>query len=298
MQRSAFFVIAFALPFVAGCPNKDSGAGSTSADAAPAASSATAVVSGTPSATAKPARPTPVNAADVKRFPDEAKIADVETTLDWDNANVRKAPQGDVVAVLKKGAPVVQVASHAFFYLVTFDDPKKSGQRLMGWVFQDAFKKTAIAAAAPTHGSSCYDNAAGFCDAPELQCPAGQKHFEFEGDYCAKPCTADSDCAPGNCSSEDHALMAHGKPIGRAHHCFYDNGATTPPKASPSASASAAPSAAPSAKADNAESCPKGQKTGPRGQCYKVCAADSDCAKDSKCGGGALFDEAAKICVP
>ena len=214
---------------------------------------------------------------------------------------MRKAPQGGaVVAVLKKGAPVVQVASHAFFFLITFDDPKKPDQRLMGWVFRDAFKKAAVAGASPTHGSSCYDNAAGFCNDPELACPAGQKHFDFEGDYCAKPCTVDADCTPGTCSSEDHALMAHGKSIGRAHHCFYANGETTPPKPSPSASASAAPSAAPSAsaKADSAESCPKGQKTGPRGRCYKVCAADSDCGKDSKCGGGALFDEAAKICVP
>src|SRR5262245_37245691 len=122
------------LGIVTGCPKKKGDVGDAAAEA-----SATAAVD------AAPAGPEATNADQVARFPDEAVIDHTAATLESVKTNVRKTPpSGDVIATLNKGTSVVQIASHDKFILVTFDDPKNAGQRLMGWVVKDAFSSAPV----------------------------------------------------------------------------------------------------------------------------------------------------------
>jgi hypothetical protein len=79
------------------------------------------------------------NQGDVARFPDETKLADVPATLQR-GYNVREAqPAGAVITALPKGTAVTQIAQRGGSYLITFDNPKAPGTKLMGWIYKDAF---------------------------------------------------------------------------------------------------------------------------------------------------------------
>jgi hypothetical protein len=252
---------------------------STEAADASAVASASAAASAAPSAAASAAPPTPVNVADVKRYSDETAMNE-DGTLAWPATNIRKAPQnGALIAVLKKGTAVTKTAKYKVWFLIAFDDPK-SGKRMEGWTFQDSFK----ASANNTH--SCYDNPAGICDEPDLKCPAGLTHFEFEGDYCAKKCTSDSDCSKGMiCETDEHTLIVNGKPAGSARHCQASLSGPSAPSASSSASA-ATPSATASAKKKDPQTCAGNMVMTPSG-CAPTCEGpdDKSCPNHKACNG-------------
>ncbi len=169
MRWTRLAIVPLVLCAVTGCPKKKGDAGDAASDAPVAATDAV------------PAGPEASNADAVARFPDEAPIDRQAATLQWAANNARKTPQsGDIVATLPKGTNVIQIASHDKFILVTFDDPKNAGQRLMGWVIKDAF--SAQAAVRPL---------------PKGTCPAGQTALVGDETFCGKVCKVDADCVAG-----------------------------------------------------------------------------------------------------
>jgi hypothetical protein len=91
----------------------------------------------TPSAP-PPVSPWATNAADITRFQDEIPLGP-EATIARDGTVIRRSPEpGDPVATLGQGTRVVKVSAHGGQTLVVFEDPKTTGQRLMGWVAEMA----------------------------------------------------------------------------------------------------------------------------------------------------------------
>ncbi len=133
------------------------------------------------------------NEGDVARFPDETKMPDVTATL-LRTYNVREAPPaGTVVASLPKGTSVTQIAQRAGNFLVTFDNPKAPGTKLMGWIYRDAF--SAVVA-----------------DAGPLTCPKGEVMLFGDVPFCGKVCGDDSMCPAGQaCKGQANKLLPNGK---------------------------------------------------------------------------------------
>jgi hypothetical protein len=165
--------------------------------------SATAVVDSGPLA---------ANADDVSRFNDETAIDSVDTQTVRAGINVRKTPPtGDVVAVLAKGVTVTQIAQRDKFFLITFDNPKDSSERLMGWVINTAFNATAPVAT----GSS---------KVPTKKCPTGQDSIVGQG--CKRTCKDDSFC------NDDESCSGKGTLEGTTtveQFCVSDNPPPPPP---------------------------------------------------------------------
>ena len=162
-----------------GCPKKKGDAGDASAEASAATDAAAA------------AGPEAANADAVAHFPDEAAIDHQAATLQWATNNARKSPpSGEVVAVLPKGTNVVQISSHDKYVLVTFDNPKNAGERLMGWVVKDAF------------------NAQTFI-VPKGPCPSGQTQLLADQIFCGKVCKVDTECPGGQACTGTAQLVLH-----------------------------------------------------------------------------------------
>jgi hypothetical protein len=176
------FVCVLAL-VLAGCPKKKGDASDASADAEAGAAAATAP------------GPEASNVDAVARFPDETAIDHQAATLLWAANNVRKAPpSGEIIATLPKGTNVIQLASHDKYALVTFDNPKTSGERLMGWVIKDAFNAQGIVV-------------------PKGPCPAGQTQLLGDEIFCGKVCKADTDCPGGSaCTGTAQTVLHDGGP--------------------------------------------------------------------------------------
>jgi hypothetical protein len=192
MRRSGTgLALAALLAVSTGCPKKKGGEADAAAEAA-----ATAV------ADAAPAGPEATNADAVARFPEETAIDHQAATLAWPKTNVRKAPpSGDVIATLAKGTNVVQLASHDKYVLVTFDDPKNAGTRLMGWVVKDVFSAQPV-----VH--------------PKGTCPAGQTALLGDAPFCAKVCKVDTDCVGGQaCTGTANLALADGGAGDTVHNC-------------------------------------------------------------------------------
>ena len=112
-----------------------------------------------------------------------AKIADAHATAR------NSVPGGTVVASLRQGEEVVQIAEHGKFVLCTFPDPKDATKRLEGWVADEAFK------AGPT---------------PPLPktatCPGTQVHLiSDENVFCGDVCKEDKDCPASAPKCTGHA---------------------------------------------------------------------------------------------
>jgi hypothetical protein len=177
-QIGTLLGVVASLAIVTGCPKKKGGAGDAAAEAS---ASDSAAASG----------PEAANADQVARFPDEAAIDHQAGTLEWAKTNVRKTPpSGEVIATLAKGTTVTQIASHDKYLLVTFEDPKNSGQHLMGWVVKDVFSAQPV-----VH--------------PKHACPTGQTLLFADTTFCAKVCKVDTDCA-GGYACTGSAQIVHG----------------------------------------------------------------------------------------
>ena len=132
------------------------------------------------------------NESDVKRFADEKKLDGSAAKLEWGSSKIRKAPQGDVVTVLLKGAEAERLAEHAGFVLIRFVDPKDASRHLMGWVYADAFK-----ADPPCHRDA--DCTPPFiCGAPnDIDDPENTRHCYDARSPEDRTCEKDKDCRPG-----------------------------------------------------------------------------------------------------
>jgi hypothetical protein len=177
------------------------------------------------------------NEDDVVRFPDETAIADVTATVQRPY-NVREAPiTGKVVGGLSKGQTATQKAKRQAYVLVVFD---QGGQKLMGWIHQDAFSAvlTDAGIVAP-------------------KCAAGETALFSDGPFCGRVCAKDADCpAPTACKGTSNK-WANGKAGAQVTVCtvFHPHDAGAPPPPPPPADAGTAPkpdAAAPPADAGTA----------------------------------------------
>jgi hypothetical protein len=157
------------------------------------------------------------NEGDVARFPDETKLADVPATLQR-TYNVREAPpNGVVIAGLAKGTAVTQIAQRSTSFLITFDNAKAPGTKLMGWVHRDAFSAV-------------------IQDAGPLVCPTGEIALFGDTPFCGKLCSEDKDCPTGQaCKGQASKLLANGKAGDGVTVCtiFHPHDAGAPPAPPP-----------------------------------------------------------------
>ncbi len=131
----SFLAVVLASALVA-CPKKKTDAADAAADAEVAVVDAAApAAEGT-------------NFGEIARFGDETKIDHQTAKLEMPFTIVRKSPpNGDHVTTLAKGIEVVKIAQQKEQVLVTFANPKKPDERLMGWVTVASFT-----APPPYHG--------------------------------------------------------------------------------------------------------------------------------------------------
>ena len=136
----------------------------------------------------------PANVNQVGRFPDESSLNDAIAKIADPNVSARNAvPGGALVATLRIGTPVTQVAKHETFILCVFSDPKNAARNLEGWVAEQAFVP------GPTIPS-------------KSACPAGQTRLMIdEQDFCGRVCKSDGDCQGGLTCSGKASLFASGK---------------------------------------------------------------------------------------
>jgi hypothetical protein len=167
---------------------------------------------------APPPPPPPDNVNEVGRFPDEVSLNETAAKIADANVSARNAvPGGALVATLRIGTPVTQVAKHESFILCTFADAKNPARILEGWVAEQAF----------VPGPTLPNKAA---------CPTGQTRLMFdEQDFCGRQCKAQSDCPSGQVCTGKASLFVNGKVGAEVATC------TLPLTPSPTPSASAAP---------------------------------------------------------
>jgi len=174
-----------------GCPKKKADAGDAASDAIAAA----------PEVDSGPAGPEATNVSDIARFGDETKIDHEVAKTEAPVTMARKAPpSGEVVARLSRGTEVTKLASHEGQFLVTFANPKKADERLMGWISDGAFKAAAAAMQK--------------CKA-DKECAAGYVCIPHEtGTKCEKGCTPTNTAAcPENTACKGEGPNAEGKVV-------------------------------------------------------------------------------------
>jgi len=143
--------------------------------------------------------PEAANENDVARFPDETKVDNTQATILVPSANIRTAPlSGAIVASLKKGTAVTQIAQRDKNFLVVFPDPKDASRKLEGWVVQDAFKEPVN----PDAGATIVT----------LNCPAGQQLLLSDVAFCGVVCKTQKECPANQDCKGTAQLIAKGKP--------------------------------------------------------------------------------------
>ncbi len=168
-----------------------------SADADAGEDAAVVVVAEVPDSAPPPAvLPIGANEDDIARFPDEVPLDTPATVLR--PSNVRVVPAvGALVLALPKGTVVTQRAQREKFFLVSFDDPKTPGQKLAGWVTQDAFAAVVAASDAGVKPLTC--------TAPDIPL-----FSDFA--FCGRACAKDTECPAGQVCKGSAARMKNGKP--------------------------------------------------------------------------------------
>lgn len=171
----------------------------------------------TPEPTPEPAPPALAsNEGDVARFPDETKLPDVKATTQRPY-NVREAPpNGELIVNIPKGTEVTQIAQRDRFFLVTFDDPRAPGTKLMGWIHADAFS----------------------ADAPKVEpitCPKGETPLMGDVPFCGVICKTDADCPKDEVCKGFAYKWVNGKQGEEVDICilFHPHDAGAPPQPPP-----------------------------------------------------------------
>lgn len=140
--------------------------------------------------------PIGANENDVARFPDEVPL-DTPATVQR-LSNVRVVPAvGALVVALPKGTTVTQRAQREKFFLVSFDDPKTPGQKLAGWITQDAFSAVLATSDAGVKPLTC--------TAPDIPL-----FSDFA--FCGRACAKDTECPAGQVCKGSAARIKNGKP--------------------------------------------------------------------------------------
>lgn len=152
------------------------------------------------------AAPSYSNEKDVKRFPDEEKLAAEEVATEWATATPRTEPgTGKAVASLPKGTQCTKVAQKGHSTLVGFADPKDATRTLLGWVSADAF----VAGTTPPPAL----NVGGGVKKTGV-CPAGLTLLVDGDAFCAKTCKVDKDCKSAGtafvCQGQARPVVADG----------------------------------------------------------------------------------------
>ncbi len=178
---------------LAGCPKKKGDGGDASSDATTDGPVAE-VDSG-------PSTPDATNVNEIARFGDETKIANEVVKTEAPLTIARKSPpNGEWVARLPRGTEVTKVASHEGQVLITFANPKKSDERLMGWVVEAAFKAAAATAQKCKTDKDC--GGANVCVPHET------------GTKCEKSCSATNTAAcPEHSACTGEGPNAEGKTV-------------------------------------------------------------------------------------
>jgi hypothetical protein len=171
-----------------GCPQRNAGQ-DAGADGAASAS-----------ATPEAAAPVAANDSDVTKYPDQSNdyMAPLGAKITV-NAHVEANTTSKVVASIKAGTQVSEVADHAGYDLVVFPDPNDSTRNLEGWVTHTAFvAEHVVPVDGGTHvvdaGPSPTPPATGFVCVKQIgpnKCPAG---FAVSGAVCRVPCSSPADC--------------------------------------------------------------------------------------------------------
>jgi hypothetical protein len=202
----------------------------------------------------------PENVNQVGRFPDEVSLNDTAAKIADPNVTARTAaPGGTLVASLRIGTAVTQVAKHEAFILCIFADPKSPSRVLEGWVAEQAFIP------GPTVPS-------------KAACPVGQTRLMFEEqDFCGRVCKNDSDCQTGLTCAGKANLVANGKPGAEATTCTVPVGGAVPP-----ASNAGKPTPGIQVPLSAAGTCPLGFVTGPDHLCHLDCTK-GPCPTGSRC---------------
>ena len=189
MRTALLLFLALSL---AACPKKKA---TTEADAAADAAPVAVVDAGPPPG------PEAANANDIARFGDETKIDHEVAKVEAFVAIARKSPpNGAQVARLPKGTEVTKIAQHEKQFLVTFANPKKSDEHLMGWITETSFKTTSPA------GMKC--KADKDCGAKAVCVP------HENGTKCEKECSPTNTAAcPANSECSGSGANAEGKQV-------------------------------------------------------------------------------------
>jgi len=254
IRRSPLVSLAALLPiaFVVVACHKNDAAAPTDAGATDAG---VAVVDAGPIVLAEPS-----NEASIGRFGDETKLADVAATIADPHANARNSvPGGALVASLRQGEAVVQIAQHDKFFLCTFPDPKDSTKRLEGWVADEAFKP------GPTQPIP-----------KTATCPNPQVHLMVDEQiFCGNICKEDKDCPGGQRCVGQASSYVEGHAGPSVTTCTVPAGGSAAPPANLQAGVQVAP-IAPNA-------CLTGYGYGTDKLCHRLCPHGNECPAPSRC---------------
>lgn len=265
LRLSSLFALSLAAPALGGCSLMHHGAAAGDGGAGDGAAAVAVVDAGAP----PPA--TPANVNEVGRFPDEVSLNDAPAKILDPNIPARNAvPGGALVATLRLGTAVTQVAKHESFILCVFPDPKNPGRNLEGWVAEQAF---VAGPAVPSKGS----------------CPPGQTRLVFdEQDFCGKICKSDGDCHGGQVCAGKGNLLPSGK--GDAGPGAEVTTCTVPARGGGDgggAAASAGPRILAGVQVEPlaGNTCPEKFLLAPDKLCHRECAkaGDGPCPHGSKC---------------
>jgi hypothetical protein len=247
----------FALPLL-GCPVHHEAA--TTVDAGVIDAAVAVLV---PLDAGAPPLPPPANVNQVGRFPDESPLNDAVAKIEDPNVSARNAvPGGALVATLRIGTPVTQVAKHETFILCLFSDPKNPARNLEGWVAEQAFIP------GPTIPS-------------KSACPGGQTRLMVdEQDFCGRVCKSDGDCQVGLTCSGKASLFASGKTGAEVTTCTVPlpGASSTPPPLPPPAKIVSGVQIQPL----GGNQCPPTFVIGPDKLCHRECSRGG-CPLGSKC---------------
>jgi hypothetical protein len=201
------------------------------ADAGEDAAADAAVAEATDAAVVPEAGPVASNENDVARYPDETKIENVPATIQR-TSYVREAPiSGKPIVQVTKDQAVTEIGARGDYFLVVLDT---GGKTLMGWVHKDSFTPM------PAHQAIKTPT----CKAPDFAVFADQP-------LCARPCTADANCAAGQVCKGQANKIVNGKVAEAIQICIAPppapDAGTTPPPPATTPDAAAPPPATPDA---------------------------------------------------
>lgn len=225
------------------------------------------------------------NRLDVERYDEEKPVDFVKRTIKAGQvAAYRSLPTGNQVAAIALGTEVVQLSTYRGFSRVTFPDPEKPTQRLMGWVADQVFED-------PPKLAKKYDPAR--CQIFDAR--LGTQAYALENDYqkarCEYVCKDDSECV--NIGAKCEPRMFIERMGGIPQTLQYTWVCSLPDEV-----VSTIPELIGNVPPTSTGRCPFGQmivpKYGP--MCYRFCKKDVECPQGSTCRTFESLKVKSKLC--